>query len=137
MGFCKLVTILPKIYQSKRFHTFSVSKKHFALVQCILVQCDAFTEEKLQSFEKFEVYYNRCSQKCRKIHQKTAVSECPWRPATLLKDRLRPKRFLVNFVTFLRAPVFYRTPPTTACVFRSYKTSVSKISPKQFLDGIT
>ena len=43
----KIVTILQKICQSKRSHTFSVSKKHFALVQCILVQCDAFTKEKL------------------------------------------------------------------------------------------
>ena len=40
----KIVNILPKIYQSKCSHTFSVSKKHFALVQCILVQCDVFTE---------------------------------------------------------------------------------------------
>ena len=133
----KLVTILPKIYQSKRIHTFSVSKKHFALVQCILVQCDAFTKEKLQSFEMFEVYQNRCSQKCRKIHWKTAMSECPWRPATLLKERLRPKHFLVNFVTFLRAPVFYRTLRLLLVYLGPIKTSVSKISPKQLLDGIT
>ena len=52
----KIVTILQKICQSKRSHTFSVSKKHFALVQCILVQCDVFTEQKLQSFEKSKVY---------------------------------------------------------------------------------
>ena len=42
--------------------------------------------------------------------------ENTWRPATLLKKRLWHRCFPVNFATFLRTPVLYRTPPVGASV---------------------
>ena len=40
------------------------------------------------------------------------------RPATLLKKRLWNRCFPVNFVKFLRTPIFFRTPMVAASILR-------------------
>ena len=120
----KIVTILQKICQSKRSHTFSVSKKHFALVQCILVQCDVFTEQKLQSFEKSKVYRIGVPRNVEKFTKNSCVRVSfltKLQASNFVKKEAPTKAFSCKFCEIFENSFFYRTPPTTACGFRSYK----------------
>ena len=100
-----------------------------------------------------ETLVRRCSVKtvCLKISQNSPENTCDrlsflnkvagLRPATLLKNRLRHRCFLVNFAKFLRTP-FYRRTPLVAAASVSLKLNIwiwysnKTLAPKQLKDTV-
>ena len=72
----------------------------WVLVGGCILSCDQFTK----------ISQHLQENTCARVSFLIKLQASGLKPATLLKKRLRRKRFLVNFAKFLRKNLFYRTP---------------------------